>query len=268
MLFDKERVKLYYFTMIRSIFLTLGFYACIQLFFTGATGFVAELPGQTIALYFCLILLYHALIAFLLLKNRLLFSNPDTGAVLNRINIANRITLFRITSLPTVYYLFDCLSGTYLNILFPIALAILFLSDMADGFLARKLKQITRIGQMLDSIGDYSLIGLISIIYLRKGILPLWLFAIILFRLFFQASGMLLFILLKKPVPARSTPGGKISIAAIMALYSIELIKIFSKPELLNLVRTVEMVTGLLIGILIFEKLLIFIRQGKASPKS
>jgi CDP-diacylglycerol--glycerol-3-phosphate 3-phosphatidyltransferase len=72
---------------------------------------------------------------------------------------------------------------------------------------------------MLDSISDYSLLGVISIVYYTNEILPGWFFAIILIRLFLQALGMFIFILLGRPLPMQSTWGGKITIATTMALY-------------------------------------------------
>jgi len=268
MLFDKERVKGYYFKMIRSIVLTLGSFTAVQIVFTIITGSVQSIPVQIILLYILLNIVFNSVLALVLSKKKHLFSDLETGIVLDRINLANRITLFRLTSLPTVHYIFSTLISTETAILFPIVLGILFLTDTADGFIARKLKQITRIGQMLDSIGDYALLALISIIYFQIGFLPVWLFLIIIFRLFFQAGGMLLFILIKKPVRTRATPGGKISIAATMVLYIIELVRLSPKSGLLPLVHIIEIITGIVICILFFEKLIIFFKQGKSPPSA
>lgn len=254
--------------MIRSIILTLGSFTAVQIVFTIITGSVQSIPVQIILLYILLNIVFNSILALALSKKKHLFSDLETGIVLDRINLANRITLFRLTSLPTVHYVFSTLLSTETAILFPIVLGILFLTDTADGFIARKLKQITRIGQMLDSIGDYALLALISIIYFQIGFLPVWLFLIIIFRLFFQAGGMLLFILIKKPVRTRATPGGKISIAAIMILYIIELARLSPKSGLLPLVHIIEIITGIVICILFLEKLIIFFKQGKSPPSA
>ena len=64
-----------------------------------------------------------------------------------------------------------------MKILLPIVLALVFLTDSFDGQIARRTNQITKIGQMLDSISDYSLLVVISVVYYRNEIVPLWFFA-------------------------------------------------------------------------------------------
>lgn len=71
-------------------------------------------------------------------------------------NIANKISIFRILTVP---FFIACLlyytpQRDYLRIL---ALAIFILgviSDAADGYIARRAKQISKAGMMLDPLGD------------------------------------------------------------------------------------------------------------------
>ena len=64
--------------------------------------------------------------------------------------IPNIITLTRIGSLPILYLLFFL---DYFS-LFAILYCIFGLTDMVDGYLARKLNQVTKTGQFLDSVAD------------------------------------------------------------------------------------------------------------------
>jgi CDP-diacylglycerol--glycerol-3-phosphate 3-phosphatidyltransferase len=144
----------------------------------------------------------------------------------------------------------------------PILLGLVFLTDSFDGQIARRKKQITRMGAMLDSTSDYILLGVISIVYYRHNIVPHWFFYLIILRLFLQGLGMLVFIILKKPVEIKSTWGGKITIATTMSLYVIELIKLYVPANLEFFFRIAEYASGTIILLLCFEKGLIFLRQG------
>src|SRR5687767_11250526 len=54
-------------------------------------------------------------------------------------------------------------------------------TDLADGFLARRLGAVTRLGGMLDSAADYFSHGAASICFLSIGLAPLWLVTSVVF---------------------------------------------------------------------------------------
>ncbi|UCC95910.1 MAG: CDP-alcohol phosphatidyltransferase family protein, partial [Candidatus Omnitrophota bacterium] len=66
------------------------------------------------------------------------------------LSIPNIISFSRLALLPLLYYL--CLSNH--RILFLVAFMIVMGSDTVDGYLARKLNQVTKLGQKLDMIAD------------------------------------------------------------------------------------------------------------------
>jgi len=117
-------------------------------------------------------------------------------------------------------------------------------------------------GAMLDSTSDYILLGVISIVYYRHNIVPHWFFYVIILRLFLQGAGMLIFIMLKKPLEIKSTWGGKITIATTMSLYVIELIRLYLPANFDIVFRIVEYASGAIVLLLCFEKGLIFLKQG------
>jgi CDP-diacylglycerol--glycerol-3-phosphate 3-phosphatidyltransferase len=70
-----------------------------------------------------------------------------------RLNLPNIITLVRIAACPVIFYLAlssDPRSGFAAFVLFVIAAV----TDLWDGYLARKNKQVTDVGKLLDPIAD------------------------------------------------------------------------------------------------------------------
>jgi phosphatidylglycerophosphate synthase len=101
------------------------------------------------------------------------------------INYANCLTLMRILLLP-VYLLFLLLGllgqdTGHLFISFLLYL-ILGLTDFFDGILARKLKQTTDRGEIMDVLSDYFLLTASYTLFVATDIAPLWMFLIIIWK--------------------------------------------------------------------------------------
>jgi CDP-diacylglycerol--glycerol-3-phosphate 3-phosphatidyltransferase len=205
----------------------------------------------------------HTLLYVFLIHFKADFYNESTNQPLYKINTANRVTLLRLSSLPTIAFLLRHKELVEIKTLLPILLILLFLTDSFDGHIARHRKQITKMGQMLDSISDYSLLAVISVVYFQNNIVPHWFFYLIFIRLFLQAFGMLIFIIMKKPVEIKSTWGGKITIATTMVLYVLELVKLWLPHHFDNIFKILEYISGAIILILYLEKARIFFRQGE-----
>ncbi len=90
----------------------------------------------------------------------------------------NLITLFRLVLMP-----FVLISLWHLKIRqFLALLSLAGLSDVLDGYIARKTGRVTRIGQLLDHLLDKILvISIIFILYLKWNF-PFWAFGIIILR--------------------------------------------------------------------------------------
>lgn len=106
------------------------------------------------------------------------------------LNIPNIITLFRIFIIPL--YIYELMRDNYI---FAISLFVLgSISDLLDGFLARKLNQITSLGKFLDPLAD-KLFFLFSLsIMSYKKLVPLWFFGILLLRDILVSIGSVIFI--------------------------------------------------------------------------
>jgi len=94
------------------------------------------------------------------------------------LNIPNLLTLLRIVLLPAVVWRFRAGDSAGALTLYVIAM----LTDAVDGFLARKLNQITTIGKLLDPVADkLSLLTLLAL-FVADGQIPLWLLNVVLVK--------------------------------------------------------------------------------------
>ena len=88
-------------------------------------------------------------------------------------NIANMITILRILLIPVYLYFFY--SSLRNNILFAgIIFIIAGISDVLDGYIARKYNMTSRLGIVLDPIADKLMTFTILISFTTKGIIPSW----------------------------------------------------------------------------------------------
>ena len=110
----------------------------------------------------------------------------------------NQISLMRIILIP-VFAFFLLADIPYSSYISAFIFLVLSLSDALDGYIARKMKQASKLGQILDQIADKLLIST-ALIFLI-GRIPLWMAAVIIAREW--VITMLRFIVLsKRVVPA------------------------------------------------------------------
>ena len=110
------------------------------------------------------------------------------------INIVNIISFLRLLSVPIILLMIleDKLEIAFWIFLFA------SVTDIFDGFLARKLKLVTEFGQILDPVSDKILIFSVLITLSYKNFIELPIVVIIVLRDFIIILGAVLSILLKK----------------------------------------------------------------------
>lgn len=103
-------------------------------------------------------------------------------------NLANKLTVFRITLIPVIvlvaifpYAQFDITVGyfsvgsvilTYKNVAVLVLFAIASFTDFLDGYLARSRDMITTFGKFLDPIADKLLVNTVLILFAAQGVVP------------------------------------------------------------------------------------------------
>jgi CDP-diacylglycerol--glycerol-3-phosphate 3-phosphatidyltransferase len=96
-------------------------------------------------------------------------------------NLANRVTIIRILLVPIfLYFVLENIPyGTYIAAgIFIVAAS----TDGLDGYLARKRKEVTNLGKLLDPLADKLLITAALISLVESGVLPAWVAIVIISR--------------------------------------------------------------------------------------
>lgn len=104
--------------------------------------------------------------------------NSEHGAISNLPNI---LTAFRVICIPVVVI---CLQypgrlGSFLGSLF---FTLAFITDILDGFFARKYNSITVLGKFLDPLADKILVSVTMIMLIPIGRIPIWVVILIIIR--------------------------------------------------------------------------------------
>ncbi|MBI2541655.1 CDP-diacylglycerol--glycerol-3-phosphate 3-phosphatidyltransferase [Candidatus Woesearchaeota archaeon] len=144
-----------------------------------------------------------------------------------RFNVPNNITLIRVALIP-LFAAILLADIPYKNVLAAFIFGMLSVSDFLDGYFARKKKQVTEFGKLIDPIADKLLISTALIFLLIQGYkgIELWMAAAIISR---EAilTGVRIYLLPSKiMIPASSFGKAKTvlqSIAIVFVLLSLPL---------------------------------------------
>ena len=85
-------------------------------------------------------------------------------------NVPNVLTLVRIAALPFVIWRF--MAGDRRGAL--VLYVLVVLTDVVDGFIARKFNKITNFGKLMDPLADKLLLLTMLALFCIEGTLPLW----------------------------------------------------------------------------------------------
>ncbi len=100
-------------------------------------------------------------------------------------NTPNKITLFRVLLIPLYIVLFYANYNLTAMIVFIIA----SITDMFDGYIARKYKLVTNFGIIMDPLADKLLVASSFVCLVGAGFVPPWMFIVVLAREF-MVSGL------------------------------------------------------------------------------
>jgi len=244
-----EQLTKIIFNLVISFFL-------FHLLFGSMIVLVFNIDSYLTVIFLLSVILYHTFLLWGLNQLKSAFFHEETKAPLTRINLPTILSFLRLSSLPTVLFLLLNLQNIpVLTIVLPVLVCI-FLTDLFDGFLARRFHQTTRIGRYIDSSSDYLNILAISFVYYFYHLIPTWFFILITGRLVIQGAGMITFHFKKAYNNMIVSRPGKVAVFATMTLYALELLEFLEIPVIGNtlVVSVLEYVTGLLVAVSVIDK--------------
>ena len=164
------------------------------------------------------------------------------------ITIPNILSVVRILLVPVILYCFMYGNQFMINyIAIPLVFIAIF-TDFLDGYLARKLNQVTELGKILDPVADKIAITAIALFLFFRHEFPLWLILLIIIRDILIIAGATL-IMEKKQLVLPSNSFGKWSTGSIFLLFIIYIFDI----SVLKL--PLEIISALLILVSFFSYL-------------
>lgn len=91
---------------------------------------------------------------------------------------ANALSFVRLLALPIIYL--DLVGERWTRAF--VLLAVFSATDWLDGYLARRLDQMTKLGRLLDPISDRLLFIVVGVAFVVADVLPLWAVLVLLVR--------------------------------------------------------------------------------------
>lgn len=168
-------------------------------------------------------------------------------------NLANLLTILRLALLPLfLVFLFRDRYGAALTVFL-----IGSISDALDGFVARKLHQVTELGKLLDPIVDKIFIISTFTAFYLLDLLPLWFFLIVIVKDLVIITGTAFIYLKHKKLDIAPTFAGKASTAFQMATV---LLILFNGLGYVN--KEILLVAMIITAIILFYSILSYVIIG------
>jgi CDP-diacylglycerol--glycerol-3-phosphate 3-phosphatidyltransferase len=106
---------------------------------------------------------------------------PITQEKKRVLNLPNAITLLRIGIIPVLFFLLES-PGPDGSLLIAGIFVMASLTDLLDGYVARRYQIVTTMGKFLDPIADKLVVNTAMILMIPIGRIPAWIVAIIIIR--------------------------------------------------------------------------------------
>jgi len=96
-------------------------------------------------------------------------------------SLPNLLTEIRIACIPIVFLCLN-FTGKLWSLIAAICISLAFITDILDGFFARRYASVTTVGKFLDPLADKVLVSVTMIMLIPMGRIPAWIVAIIILR--------------------------------------------------------------------------------------
>ncbi|WP_372594706.1 CDP-diacylglycerol--glycerol-3-phosphate 3-phosphatidyltransferase [Actinotalea sp.] len=161
-------------------------------------------------------------------------------------NLANAVTMARVLMVPVVLVVLvvgeSDLSRWVAAGLFTLAAA----TDKLDGYLARRLGQVTDWGKLLDPIADKALIGGSLITLSALGEIPWWITVVVLAR---ELGITVMRLAVLKYVVIAASPGGKLKTVLQSVGIGIFLLPLDSLPGVVTVLAWIVLIAAVVVTV-------------------
>jgi len=106
---------------------------------------------------------------------------PLSNGTKEIVNLPNSITMLRICIIPVLFLLLLS-PGRWLSFTIAVLFIIAALTDLLDGYIARKYAIVTKMGQFLDPVVDKLMVSTAMILMIPIGRIPAWVVVLIIMR--------------------------------------------------------------------------------------
>lgn len=168
--------------------------------------------------------------------------------------VPNLISIFRFVLIPFIaFFLIYYPQGT---VVISTLLILSFLSDILDGWVARKFNMVSELGKIIDPIADkLTVIVIVTILFLYNRV-PFWFFLVIIFRdLLILLFGLIL--RKTKGIILMSNYPGKVTVLGIGLILLLTIVNGKNYELLFNIVSLLYYLVTVLI---LYSSLLYFLR--------
>ena len=141
-------------------------------------------------------------------------------------NIPNALTILRFLLIPII--IIYIVKNKYIEAF--IFLTISGITDVLDGFIARKFNFITNFGKLVDPLADKATQVAILVTLTLKGIIPMWILMIVFIKEFVMVAGAS-FLYGKELVVSSKWYGKLATVLFYLAIVSSFTIKYFNLPQ-------------------------------------
>ncbi len=140
-------------------------------------------------------------------------------------NLPNKLTLLRI-ALAFIFIIFLFLPGLAAKISALVTFLLASVTDLLDGYIARKNNQITDFGRLMDPVADKILILSAFVAFVQLQLVPAWMVVVIIFREA-AVSGLRALALAKGRVIAADRDGKHKTAVQVFAIFVILFLIVF-----------------------------------------
>ena len=134
-----------------------------------------------------------------------------------KFNVPNKITIVRVGLIP-LFIIVLLAKIPYQNILAAFVFIMLSVSDFLDGYFARKKKQVTEFGKLIDPIADKLLVSTALIFLIGKGV-DLWMAVVIIAREVILTAVRIYLVPSKLVIPASNFGKAKTVVQSIAIVF-------------------------------------------------